>query len=140
MTADLASGGVTIVGIGHNLVNPTFILNSALADTDVGTPVTYDGTNTMQVKKSADGDIIDGILQSYESDPQTGEKRGAVALTGGFRLRYKTSDTVAVGDSVVSAASGEVKTTATPNRTRVLKKDTTAQTVDIFLGFGVNHA
>ena len=135
MTGTLVSGGVTIVGIGHNIINPTFNLASGLAESDVGTPVSYDGTNTMQVKKAVDGDVIFGILQSYESDPQTSLKRGAVSLTGGFRLTYKTSDTVAVGDSVVSAGAGEVKTTATPNRTKVVAKDTVARTVDVLIGY-----
>lgn len=135
MTGSLASGGVTIVGIGHNVINPTFNLASGLAESDVGQPVAVDTSATMQVKKPADGDIVFGILQSYESDPQTGLKRGAVSLTGGFRLTYKTSDAVAVGDSVVSAGANEVKKTTTPNRTMVFAKDTVARTVDVLIGY-----
>ena len=135
MTGSLASGGVTIVGIGHNIINPTFNLSSAVTEAMVGQPVSYDGTNTMQVKPSGDGDVIFGVLQSFESDPQTGLKRGAVALAGGFRFTYKTADAVAVGDSIVGAPSNEVKTTATPNRTKVVAKNTTDRTVDVLIGF-----
>lgn len=135
MTGTLVSGGVTLVGVGQNEYNLTFVLASGLAETDIGSPVTKDTSGNNQVKKSADGDLILGILESYESDVQTGLKRGMVSLTGGYRLTYKTGDAVAVGDSVVSAGSGEVKTTGTANRTTVFSKDTTNRTVDVLLAF-----
>lgn len=136
MTGSLASGGVSVVGIGINILVPTFNLAAAVAEADIGTPVSSDFvTAAMQVKKGADNDLIFGILMSYESDVQTTLKRGAVAMAGGFRLTYKTSDAVANGDSVVCAGSGEVKTTATANRTTVVSKDSTNRTVDIILGF-----
>lgn len=137
MTGSLASGGVTIVGLGGNVLVPTFNLSGFATDgSDVGIPVTADFvTAAMQVKKPGDGDLIFGILMSYENDPQTGLIRGAVALTGGFRLTYKSGDTVAKGDSVVCYTNGQVKTTMTPNRTTVVDKNTTNQTVDVLLGF-----
>jgi hypothetical protein len=131
--ANLAGGGVTLVGVGTNIFTPTFLLDSGLAESDIGTPVAQT-TVANTVKKAGDGDIILGILQSYENDVAAGVKRGSVHLFGGFRLRYKTSDAVAVGDSVVSAGSGEVKTTATANKTLVMSKNTTDQTVDVLIG------
>lgn len=130
---DLAGGGVTLVGVGTNILNPTFLLDSGLAEADIGTPVKAT-TVANTVAKATDGDLILGILKSYENDLAAGVKRGAVSLFGGFRLTYKTSDAVAVGDSVVSAGSGEVKTTATPNKTLVVAKNTTNQTVDVLIG------
>lgn len=137
MTGSLASGGVSIVGIGINILVPTFNLTGFATDgTDVGIPVAADFvTAAMQVKKPGDGDTIFGILMSYENDPQTGLIRGAVALAGGFRLTYKSGDAVAKGDSVVAYTSGQVKQAGAANRTVVVDKNTTNQTVDVLIGF-----
>lgn len=128
---DLASGGVSIVGIGTNLLAPTLLLTSGSAATDVGLPMAQDTAAANRAKPAADGDLIIGILATYEDRVQEGIKTGAVMMKGGFRLTYKTADAVAIGDSVVSAGAGEVKTTATRNNTRVFAKDTTNRTVDV---------
>lgn len=137
--ANLAGGGITVVGIGTNILNPSFYLASSLAITDIGTPVTQDATAANTVKKSGDGDAIDGILQTFEDRTQEGVKTGSVQLFGGFRMRYKTGDAVAVGDFVVSAGAGEVKKTTNASKAKVWAKDTTNQTVDIMLT-GINLA
>lgn len=129
--ANLASGGVTVVGIGTNLLIPSLLLTTGSAATDVGLPISQDTTAANRGKPAADGDLILGILQSYEDRVQEGIKMGAVAMKGGFRLQYKSGDAVAIGDSVVSAGGGEVKTTATRNNTRVFSKDATNLTVDV---------
>lgn len=128
---NLATGGVTIVGLGQTLV-ATLYLKSGITKDDVGKPVKLDTANNT-VALAGDGDIILGVLETFEDRKVEGVLTGAVSLRGGFRFTYKTGDAVAVGDSVVGAGSGEVKTTATANNTIVVNKDTTNQTVDVLI-------
>lgn len=132
MTAggNLAGGGITVVGLGQNNV-VTMYLASAITADDVGKPVTFDTPNNT-VKLSGDGDIVLGVLETYESRLQEGVKTGAVSMTGGFRFPYVTSDAVAVGDSIVAGASSKVKKTTTINRTRVFSKNTVDETVEVY--------
>lgn len=132
---NLAGGGISNVGTGQNIWIPNFYLASGLAVTDVGTPVALDTSADNTVKKAADGDVIFGILQSFEDRVQEGVKTGSVHLMGGFRLTYKSGDAVAKGDYVVSAGSGEVKTTVNPTNMQVIAKNATTGTVDVLLGF-----
>lgn len=129
---NLAQGGVTIVGIAQE-PTLTFYLASAIAATDIGKPVKLDTSANNTVALAGDGDIIFGVLESYEDRANDGVKTGAVTLAGGYRFTYKTGDAVAVGDYVVGAGSGEVKKTTTANSTKVVAKNTTTQTVDVFL-------
>lgn len=130
--ANLASGGVTIVGLGLGEA-VTFNAASGLAATDVGTPVSQDTTAANTVKKAVDGGEILGVLQAFEDRVQEGVQLASVWLEGGFRFTYKSGDLVAVGDSVVSAGSGEVKKAGAANNTRVYAKDTTNRTVDVMV-------
>lgn len=128
--ANLAQGGVTVVGIGQG-TRPTFYLNAAIVAADVGKPVKLDSANNT-VTLAADTDLIFGVLTTYENRVQEGVKTGAIGLKGGYRFTYKTADAVAVGESIVGAGSGEVKRTATANNTKVVAKNTTDQTVDVW--------
>lgn len=134
MTAggNLASGGVTIVGVGQTL-NFTQYLNSAVVAADVGKPVKFSANNTVNL--AGDGDAIHGVLKSYEDRLAEDVKTGTVGINGGYRFTYKTGDAVAVGDSVVGAGSGEVKKATLRQGNIVVNKDTTNQTVDVLFGY-----
>lgn len=134
MTAggNLASGGVTIVGVGQTL-NITQYLNSAVVAADVGKVVKFSANNTVNL--AADGEEIHGVLKSYEDRVMEDVKTGTVGFNGGYRFTYKTSDTVAVGDSVVSAGGGEVKKSTLRMGNIVVAKDTVNRTVDVLLGY-----
>lgn len=127
---NLAQGGVTVVGLGQT-VKPTFLLNAAIVPADVGKLVKLDSANNT-VTLAADTNVAFGVLMSYENRIQEGIKTGAVAITGGFRFTYVTDDAVAVGESIVAAPAGEVKRTATPNNTRVIAKNVSDQSVDVW--------
>lgn len=129
---NLAQGGVTIVGIGQT-VRPTFYLASGITKDDVGKPVALDTTANNTVKLAGADDIILGRLEVFEGRTQEGVLTGSVVIMGGVRFTYATGDAVAVGDSIVGAGSGEVKKTATANTTKVIAKNATDETVDVWI-------
>lgn len=103
--------GVTLQGVEHPDFGYTFCLSPDTTKAHVGRAMAMDSTaNTM--KPAADGDIIRGVLFTYENRTQEGVLVGAVQHKGGFKLPVKSGQTVNVGQSVVGAGDGYVKAAA----------------------------
>lgn len=100
--------GVTVKNVGRE-DGYTQILNSAIVIGDIGKAVSVDGTTANQVKLAADGDVILGVLASFEDRTVEGVKVGTIELCGGFELPVKTGETMVVGQYAQGAGSGEVK-------------------------------
>lgn len=127
--------GVSHKGIPHDEFMYPFVLASGVSDGDQGKPVKM-GSNNYEVDLAGDGDDIIGFLVSFEDRQVEGIKVGTVQIKGPVEFTFATGDTVAVGDSIVGAGSGEVKKATTPsatNRTLVVSKNATAETVVVHL-------
>lgn len=102
--------GVSLRGIVHEDFHYTFNVKSTITADDVGKPVTLDATAARTVELAGDGDVVIGVLASFEDRTTEGVKVGAVALKGGFKLTGVSGHTIAVGGTVVgSATAGQVK-------------------------------
>lgn len=110
----MAYQGVTLKGtIPDN--DLTFILASDIKEEHVGLAVAQDTTAANTVKLAGDGDAIVGRLESFEDRTATeGVVVGAVKLVGGLELK-KSAAAMSVGDSVVGAGAGLVKTGTAAN-------------------------
>ncbi len=108
--------GVTLLGLDHPEFGYTVYLASGTGKAHVGCALSADTTaNTM--KPAADGDIVRGVLFTFEDRSQEGILVGAMQTKGGYKLPVKSGATINVGQSVVGAGDGTVKaaTTAQPN-------------------------
>lgn len=110
----MAYQGVTLKGtIPDN--DLTFILASGIKEEHVGLAVAQDTSAANTVKLAGDGDAIVGRLESFEDRTATeGVVVGAVKLVGGLELK-KSAAAMNVGDPVVGAGDGLVKTGAAAN-------------------------
>ena len=88
----------------------TFVLASGITASDIGKAVSIDTSAANKVKLAADGDFVLGRLASVEDRTVEGQLIGAVELKFANILPIKSGETVAVGDTVIGAGSGEVKT------------------------------
>jgi hypothetical protein len=105
--------GVRLDGYDNQDTQFTFLLASAIVEADIGKAVSQDGTNPNQVKLAADGDLIVGVLSTYENRAIDGFKTGTVACTFVDLMPVLAGLTgvnvIAVGVSVVGAGGGSIK-------------------------------
>ncbi len=128
--AEIASGGVTLVGIPQQDFRFTFRLAAGIGAADLGKPVALDTTANNTVKLAADNDIIIGRLLTCRNLVTEGINVGTVELKGGFQ--FNTTGVVAVGNGVVgSATAGAVKAGANPRSLVVAVNGTTADVIFI---------
>lgn len=128
MAQEIASGGVSLVGIPQNNFRMTVRLAAGITRADEGKPVTQDTSTANTFKLAGDGDIVMGNLKIADSRLAEGILVGTVEFKGGFQ--WPKSGVVAIGDSVVGAGAGAVKT-GTNARTLVVAVGTT--TVDVVM-------
>jgi hypothetical protein len=130
---NLATGGVTIVGTGR-VVKQTYNLASGITAANIGHPVKLDTSGNNKVALAGDGDIIFGVLESFEDRIVEGTPLGAVAICGGYRFTYSgTAPTV--GAYAIGNATNGIKATATANKCLIVAVDTTNTTVDVLIGY-----
>lgn len=108
MAQQIASGGISLVGIPHSEFRRTVYLAAGTVAADVGKPVTLDTTADNTFKLAGDGDVVYGNLKVVENRVQEGILVGTVEFKGGFT--WTKSGVVARGDGVVGAGAGAVKT------------------------------
>lgn len=136
MVANSIGGGVTLLN-ALNVEQVTFILNeTSTTDADIGKPVKLDTTQANSVKLLTEDTVPIGVIVATEDRVTEGVILATVALKGGaFTLAYKTGDAVAIGEAVVGSDTGvKVKRVASPtalNRTQVVSKNATDETVDV---------
>lgn len=106
---------VSLRGFHFEDFSLTFKLKSGILAADVGKAVAIDATAANTVKLAGDGDKIVGRLATVEDRTIEGTLIGAVELKFANLLPIKTGSTVLVGDTVVGAGAGEVKSAATPD-------------------------
>jgi hypothetical protein len=101
--------GITLLGFPQNEWQFTFNLTAGITKADEGKPVSFDGTNTNQMRLAGANDPIDGVLIAVENRLQEGILVGTVALKGTY-LVTTDGTTVNVGDQVQGGATaGTVK-------------------------------
>lgn len=103
-----------------------FNLAAGITASDVGKAVSVDTSAANTVKLAADGDTILGRLEVVENRVQEGILVGTVMLKGALKFPVKTGETPLVGDRLVGAGAGEVKSAVTPT----LITDSTTGTAD----------
>lgn len=106
--------GVTLLGIDYPEWGVTLNLATATTKDHLGSAMSVDTSAPNTFKPAADGDLIRGILYTFEDRKQEGVKVGTVRLKGGFKLPIAAGQTVTVGQSVIGAGNGTVKAAATP--------------------------
>lgn len=126
MAQQIASGGISLVGIPHSEFRRTVYLAAGIVAADVGKPVTLDTTADNTFKLAGADDVIVGNLKVVENRVQEAILVGTVEFKGGFT--WTKSGVVARGDGVVGAGAGAVKT-GTNSRCFVVAVGTT--TVDV---------
>lgn len=102
-------------GISHEGVNNSepfpYFLNVATVEADIGKAVSIDTSAAYTVKLAADGDVIHGVLASWENRVVEGYLAGAVFLEGGFAFKRSAGGTVVTPGLVLcGAGAGEVRT------------------------------
>ena len=126
MAQQIASGGISLVGIPHSEFRRTVYLSAGIVAADVGKPVTLDTTADNTFKLAGADDVIYGCLKVVENRVQEGILVGTVEFKGGFT--WTKSGVIARGAGVVGAGAGAVKT-GTNSRCFVVAVGTT--TVDV---------
>lgn len=126
MAQQIASGGISLVGIPHSEFRRTVYLAAGIVAADVGKPVTLDTTADNTFKLAGADDVIYGCLKVVENRVQEGILVGTVEFKGGFT--WTKSGVIARGAGVVGAGAGAVKT-GTNSRCFVVAVGTT--TVDV---------
>lgn len=126
MAQQIASGGISFVGIPHSEFRRTVYLAAGITKADEGKPVTLDTTANNTFKLAGANDVVYGNLKVVENRVQENILVGTVEFKGGFT--WTKSGVVAVGDGVVGAGAGAVKT-GTNSRCFVVAVGTT--TVDV---------
>lgn len=130
---EIASGGVTLVGIPQQDFRFTFRLTAGMVAADIGKPVALSTAANNTVKLAGDGDVVIGRLLTYRNLTTEGIIVGTVELKGGFRFDTTGAPVaVAVGDQVVgSATAGAVKAGVNPRSLVVAVNGTTADVIFI---------
>lgn len=126
MAQQIASGGISLVGIPHSEFRRTVYLAAGITKADEGKPVTIDTTANNTFKLAGADDVVMGNLKVVENRVQEGILVGTVEFKGGFQ--WTKSGAIAVGDGVVGAGAGAVKAGTNP-RSLVVAVGTT--TVDV---------
>lgn len=102
-------------GISHRGLNVeskiySYYLAAGIVEADVGKAVSIDTTAAYTVKLAADGDVIHGVLASWENRVVQGYLVGAVAMDGGSGFRRTAGGTAVVpGDLLCGGGAGEVR-------------------------------
>lgn len=99
--------GVTLNGHFHEDSQYTFILNAAITKADIGKAVRITGANTVSL--AADGEEIDGRLETVEDRVAEGVKVGTINANSGVVFPLKASDTLAPGDWAIGGGAGSVR-------------------------------
>ena len=87
-----------------------YYLASAIVAADVGKAVSIDTSAARTVKLAADGDVIHGVLATFEDRSIEGAKVGTVAIKGGYGFTRSAGGTaITPGDLLCGAGSGEVR-------------------------------
>lgn len=107
--AAIIGQGVTLRGYHFENWHLTFNLATGITKDHEGRAVALDSTGPNKVKLAGDGDPIIGRLEVVENRAQEGILVGTVALKFANRLPIAEGETVAIGNSVQGAGSGEVK-------------------------------
>lgn len=127
---EIASGGVTLVGIPQQDFRFTFRLTAGMVAADIGKPVALSTAANNTVKLAGDDDVVIGRLLTYRNLTTEGIIVGTVELKGGFR--FNTAGAVAVGNQVVgSATAGAVKAGTNPRSLVVAVNGATADVIFI---------
>ena len=127
---EIASGGVTLVGIPQQDFRFTFRLTAGMVAADIGKPVALSTAANNTVKLAGDDDVVIGRLLTYRNLTTEGIIVGTVELKGGFR--FNTAGAVAVGNQVVgSATAGAVKAGVNPRSLVVAVNGATADVIFI---------
>lgn len=127
---EIASGGVTLVGIPQQDFRFTFRLTAGMVAADIGKPVALSIAANNTVKLAGDDDVVIGRLLTYRNLTTEGIIVGTVELKGGFR--FNTAGAVAVGNQVVgSATAGAVKAGTNPRSLVVAVNGATADVIFI---------
>lgn len=127
---EIASGGVTLVGIPQQDFRFTFRLTAGMVAADIGKPVALSTAANNTVKLAGDGEVVIGRLLTYRNLTTEGIIIGTVELKGGFTWNF--IDSVVVGDQVVgSATAGAVKAGVNPRSLVVAVNGTTADVIFI---------
>ena len=127
---EIASGGVTLVGIPQQDFRFTCRLTAGMVAADIGKPVALSTAANNTVKLAGDGDVVIGRLLTYRNLTTEGIIVGTVEFKGGFT--FDTTGTVVIGDGVVgSATAGKVKAGTNPRSLVVAVNGTTADVVFI---------
>ena len=126
MAQQIASGGISLVGIPHSEFRRTVYLAAGITKADEGKPVTIDTTANNTFKLAGADDVVMGNLKVVENRVQEGILVGTVEFKGGFQ--WTKSGSIAVGGGVVGAGAGAVKAGTNP-RSLVVAVGTT--TVDV---------
>lgn len=92
-----------------------FLLAAGITSADVGKAVALDTSAANQVKLAGDGDTIIGQLLVVENRVVEGVLVGTIAMEGGIAFDVAVGQTVHLGDTIVGAGGGLVKSAATPN-------------------------
>lgn len=103
---------VTLIGQTQPDFNYTFAISDNITDGDavLGLAVCQDTTAKNTVKLATDGSEILGQIIMFEDRTSQGDgKVVTVATRGGMKFKVKSGESIAVGDVVVGAGSGEVR-------------------------------
>lgn len=107
--------GVRLDGYDDQDTQFTFLLAAGMTAANIGFAVSQDGTNPNQVKLAADGDLIVGVLSTFENRAIDGILTGVVACTFVDLVPIldglTSTAVVNVGSSVVGAGTGHIKAT-----------------------------
>lgn len=107
-------GSISDKGRYNEDFQDTFYVPNTVTSADVGKAVSLNGTTAHGVKLAADGDFIVGRLEVYEDRVQEGADLATVSRKGIALFPIKSGLTgvnvVAIGDTVVGAGGGEVRT------------------------------
>ncbi len=107
--AGIIGEGVSLRGFYFPNSSFTWNLSGSITSADIGKAMTQDTTANATAKLAGDGDIILGLLSSYENRVQEGIVVGAIAHTFSERVVY-TGTIPALGTQVVGGATpGSVK-------------------------------
>lgn len=101
--------GISLAGMYHEDWQYPFFISGDVSHEDIGKAVTLDTSKANTVKLAGDGDPVLGRLEVYEDRVQEGIKVATVNLAGGMKLPVKEGETVNIGDAVIGAGSGEVR-------------------------------
>lgn len=126
--AGIIGNGVSLRGLySHEYAYTWNISGTVDRAVDLYKAVAQDATVANTAKLAGDGDVVIGVLGSYEDRKQEGIKVGTVFHKGAFSVPY--TGVIALGDSVVgSATAGAVKAAGAANNTRIVEIDATAGT------------